>query len=167
MSASLLQKEPLLPSSDRDKLNAFADALITPGKAHILGPEGETIDVPPDVYDALVAIVKSFTHNKALTLAPVSLLLSTQEVAEFLGVSRPTVVKLLTEGQIPFQQAGERRHRKVALSDALAYQEKISFQRSEALGSMVRHSEEAGLYEQELPADYADDVKAARRELAS
>ena len=167
MSTSVRQKEPLLPSSDRKQLDAFAEALIAPGRAQIVGPQGEPVDVPTDVYDALVAIVQSFSNNQALTLAPVGLLLSTQEVAEFLGVSRPTVVKLLTDGQIPYQQAGDRRHRRVALSDAMAYQEKITSERSAALANMVRHSEDAGLYEQQLPADYLEDVKAARRELAS
>ena len=68
-----------------------------------------------------------------------------QEAADLLGVSRPTVVKLLESGEIPFEQPG--RHRRVRLADVLAYRERASVERRAALDQMVEIADEADLYE--------------------
>lgn len=62
-----------------------------------------------------------------------------------LGISRPTLVRLLEQGEIPFDKPG--RHRKVRLADLLAYQDRTRRARLAGLDEMVRHSEEAGVYE--------------------
>ncbi|WP_220448351.1 helix-turn-helix domain-containing protein [Nonomuraea diastatica] len=71
--------------------------------------------------------------------------MTTQEAADLLGVSRPTVVRLLERGEIPFEQPG--RHRRFLLRDVLAYQERRRHQRQASLDRMVEISEEADLYE--------------------
>lgn len=79
------------------------------------------------------------------TIAPVHQRLTTQEAADLLGVSRPTVVKLLEAGEIPFEQPG--RHRRVRLADVLAYRERASVERRAVLDRMVEIADEADLYE--------------------
>ena len=49
-----------------------------------------------------------------------SKLLTTQQAADLLGVSRPTVVKLIEEGALPAETPGKRR-RMVKLDDLLEY----------------------------------------------
>ena len=47
-------------------------------------------------------------------------MLTTQQAAELLGVSRPTVVKLIDDGKLPAETPGKRR-RMVKLDDVLKY----------------------------------------------
>ena len=75
------------------------------------------------------------------------MMLTTSEAARLLGVSGPTVVRLLEAGEIPFERPA--RHRRVRLADVLAYRAQRA--RSAALDEMVRVSEEGGFYE--LPDD--------------
>ena len=72
--------------------------------------------------------------------------LITQEAADLLGISRPTLVKLLKSGEIPFEQPG--RHRRVRLADVVAYRAKRSVEVRESLDRMVEIADESGMYEQ-------------------
>jgi excisionase family DNA binding protein len=84
-------------------------------------------------------------QGQAVTIAPVHQRLTTQEAADLLGISRPTFVKLLEDGEIPYEQPG--RHRRVLLSDVLAYRTRRSVRSREALDRMVEIAEESGMYE--------------------
>ena len=89
--------------------------------------------------------------------------LTTQEAADFLGVSRPTLVKLLGEGRIPFDQPG--RHRRVLFTDRLAYRKRRHQERRTALEQMTQDASEAGLYG-DTAEDYADALRRTRKRIA-
>lgn len=72
-------------------------------------------------------------------------MLTTQEAADLLNISRPTVVRLLTDGEIPYTMRG--RHRRVLLRDVLDYRERTRREQRQALDEMAAAGEEAGLYE--------------------
>ena len=82
--------------------------------------------------------------NQAVTIAPVSKLMTTQEAADFLGMSRPSLVKIVDAGQIEHSMVG--RHRRIKLADLIAYQARMAQQRSEALDEMVRIAKDDDLY---------------------
>ncbi|UDF20123.1 helix-turn-helix domain-containing protein [Rhodococcus qingshengii] len=67
-------------------------------------------------------------------------LLTVSVAAELLGVSRPTLVRLLELGEIPFEKPS--RHRRVSLADLLAYKSRISERRSEVLAEMTADAAE-------------------------
>jgi excisionase family DNA binding protein len=56
--------------------------------------------------------------GRAVTVAPLNQKLTTQQAADILGVSRPTVVKLIERGELPAETPGARR-RLVSLEDVL------------------------------------------------
>jgi len=55
----------------------------------LLGPDGEQVSLPAEIYSVLRQVVEVMRQGKAILVAPQGLLLTTQEAADFLGVSRP------------------------------------------------------------------------------
>jgi excisionase family DNA binding protein len=146
-----LAERTVLPPEDLGRLSGVLAALTT-RRAHgatLIGPDGERLDVPPEIFDILREVVEALAQGLAITIAPHQMILSTSEAADILGVSRPTLVRLLEAGEIPFEQPG--RHRRVRLADVLAYQERSRRHRAAGLDQMVADAEEAGPYE--LPSD--------------
>jgi len=68
--------------------------------------------------------------------------LTTQEAAELLRISRPSVIRLLEDGTIPFHKVGT--HRRIDVEDILAYRAKRNEQRRAALRELTEISEETG-----------------------
>ncbi|MFF3298921.1 helix-turn-helix domain-containing protein [Streptomyces sp. NPDC002908] len=128
------------------ELCAFLDRTPQAAEPALLrGPDGSTRTLPSEVYEALMVVVRALSEGKAVTVAPVNTTLTTQEAADLLGVSRPTFVKILDEGGVPFSRPG--RHRRVLLEDVLAYKEKRRVQRRQELDRLVELTEDAGLYD--------------------
>ncbi|MFI2777804.1 helix-turn-helix domain-containing protein [Streptomyces sp. ALB3] len=128
------------------ELCAFLDRTPQATEPALLrGPDGSTRTIPPEVYEALMTVVRALSEGKAVTVAPVNTTLTTQEAADLLGISRPTFVKILDEGDVPFSRPG--RHRRVLLADVLTYKEKRRSQRKHGLDELVRVTEDADLYD--------------------
>ncbi len=128
--------------------------------ALLLGPDGEQAPLPSEVYSVLIRVVDALREGKVITVVPRMQRLTTQEAADFLGVSRPTLVKLLEEGRIPYDQPG--RHRRILFSDLLAYLQRQRDERRAALDRMTEDASEAGLYDGR-PEDYAAALRRARK----
>lgn len=129
----------------------------------LLGPDGEQVSLPEEVYRVLRQVAEAMREGNAISVAPTGLLLTTQEAADFLGVSRPTVVKLLEDGAIPFERPN--RHRRVQLKELLAYQEGRRAERRSALNRFTDEASQSGLYDG-TPEDYATALKSARHRRA-
>jgi len=114
-------------------------------KPTLVGSGGRRLEVPGPVFDALVQVATAMAHGQGVTVIPQNALLTTQEAAELLGISRPTLVRLLEEGAIAYEQRG--RHRRIMLADLLAYQASMRRERREALDRMAQEGQAAGLYE--------------------
>ena len=67
----------------------------------------------------------------------------TQEAADYLNVSRPHIVRILEKGEIPFSKAGT--HRRVKISDLVAYQKKMKATRKKQLNFLAQQAQELGL----------------------
>lgn len=128
--------------------------------AVLVGPDGEQIPLPEEVYRVLGRVVDAMRGGMAIMVAPQGMLLTTQEAADFLGVSRPTVVKLLEQGAIPFEKPN--RHRRVRLQDLVDYQASRRRERRDALNELTEQASELGLYD-DPPRDYAAALAEVRR----
>lgn len=94
--------------------------------------EHEQVEIPASVYRLLLQVLQAMEAGKAVTVAPQSKLLTTQQAADLLGVSRPTVVKLIEQGDLPAETPGTRR-RMIKLDDLLTYRAKRREARYQAL----------------------------------
>lgn len=114
-------------------------------KHALVNADGSRLEVPEPVFDALVQVATAMARGQGVTVMPLNTLLTTQEAADLLGISRPTMVRLLEDRELPHEQRG--RHRRILLSDLLAYQQQMRQERRDALERMAQEGQEAGLYE--------------------
>ncbi|HUY61140.1 MAG TPA: helix-turn-helix domain-containing protein [Candidatus Dormibacteraeota bacterium] len=155
-----VRRDVVLPPEDPQSLGALVHFVETHGEpARLVGPTGEQVLLPREVYQVLVEVVAAMRAGKAIRLAPTAQRLTTQQAANLLGVSRPTLVKLLEEGEIPFDRPG--RHRRVGLVDLLAYQARRRSERGDGLRGLTDQASELGLYETST-GDYTAALEEAR-----
>ena len=82
-------------------------------------------------------------QGHAVAVMPYHAQLTTQQAADLLGVSRPHLVKLLTDGAIPYTKPS--KHRRVRLDDLMAYKARRDTQRGEALDELAAEADRLGL----------------------
>ena len=99
--------------------------------------------IPTKALSLLVTIVGNMAEGKSITLIASDAVLSTQQAADFLHVSRPHLVKLLEEGQIPFEKAGT--HRRIELNHLVAYKKKLKENRNEKLDFLAKQAQDLNL----------------------
>jgi excisionase family DNA binding protein len=143
-----LQDRTVMPPTETDSLsslNAMVAAMRDEkGKAALVGPDDVRWDLPAEAYRVLREALEAMSKGLAITVMPRHTMLTTQEAADMLGISRPTLVKLLGEGVIPFEQRG--RHRRLLLTDVLDYQQRSRIERNRQLDAMADEAAEHGLY---------------------
>lgn len=166
MTTRTTEAATLLPPADMEgilDLSRFLAHVTEP--AALLGPDGQTVPLPMEAFQVLVKVVESMRAGKAITVAPLDQQLTTQEAADFLGISRPTFVKLLEQGEMPYQRPAAGRHRRVRLSDVIDYQVRRRRERRATLDQLTVDAVEAGLYDDDVP-DYGKALRAARKRRA-
>jgi excisionase family DNA binding protein len=145
---STLRERTVLPPDDPADLARLAQGLVdvhAPARAKLVGPDGSQIDIPEELYGVLRDVVNALSQGLAISIAPHNTMLTTQEAADLLNISRPTLVRLLTDGEIPYTMRG--RHRRVLLRDILDYTERTRTERRNTLDQMAADAEDDGLYE--------------------
>lgn len=142
-----LQERTVFPPDDLGDLVEFArglEGVQGAAGALLIGPDGSQMEVPTELYRVLRDVVAAMSQGLAISIAPHNTMLTTQEAADLLGISRPTLVRLLANGEIPYTMRG--RHRRVLLRDILDYQERTRRERKEILDEMAADAEEDDLY---------------------
>ncbi|WP_062072494.1 helix-turn-helix domain-containing protein [Demequina sediminicola] len=106
----------------------------------LVGPNGEQTALPLNVFEILRDVVDAMQQGKGISVVPRDMIMTTQQAADFLGISRPTLVGLLEDGQIEYTKPG--RHRRVRLADLDAFQHRQAVERREALDELTREASE-------------------------
>lgn len=93
------------------------------------------ITLTPALANLLMELLRHVGRGDAVTLVPVSKMLTTQQAADILNVSRPFLVSLLEGGDIQFSLVG--RHRRIKAEHLFAYKKKRDAKRSDALSRLA------------------------------
>ena len=91
--------------------------------------------------------------------------LTTQQAADLLGVSRPTLVRLIDQGDIPADRIGTRR--RLSLDDVLKYREVRRSKQYEALREMSDELDDDDVEEAIARSREARKAIKAKRDLRS
>lgn len=138
----MTRETTVLPAQDSTLLDA-AEALLRESKVSLTG-RGGSVPLPPELRQLLADVVRAMRRGQAVSFAPTSQQLTTQQAAELLGISRPTLIKLLEAGRIPYETPG--RHRRLRLSDVLAYRELRRTEQRAALRELAQDAQGMGVY---------------------
>lgn len=161
MNAVPITQETYLPDVDSEDVALIHDFVAAREQTGLDAPAprfflsgaaaGERVEIPHEVYRVLRQVVEAMSQGLAVTVAPHSQTLTTQQAADLLGVSRPTVIKLLDEGRIPYERNGT--HRRILLRDLLAYRERRRQEQYAALEATVDVADDG---------DYAETLERLR-----
>ncbi len=105
----------------------------------------EKIKIPLKALQLLVKILKVTSEGKPVSIVPIAAEMTTQSAAEYLGCSRPHLVKLLENGEIAFTKVG--KHRRVKFEDVVNYKKQMKIKQKNLIIDMMKSDEEMGLYD--------------------
>lgn len=106
---------------------------------------GERIKVPIQALRFLSKILHATAQGKPISVVPLATEVTTQSAADFLGCSRPHLVKLLKEGVIPYTTVG--RHRRVKFEDLQRYKKALKASQRKLLIEMMKQDEDYNMYD--------------------
>jgi excisionase family DNA binding protein len=102
-----------------------------------------TIRIPASAAHLLIQILDEMSRGNAVKLIPIHAELTTQEAADILNISRPTLIQLLNEGGIEFRKVGT--HRRVRFESVMHYKRQLDTERKAALAELSAYDQEIGL----------------------
>ncbi len=133
----------VLSAEDRSKARQVLETLRL--HPRITTEDGRPLDLPAPVAEALAEILEAAAEGEQALVLRSPEDLTTEQAAAVLGVSRPTVIRMVESGKLPARMVGT--HRRLSLGDVLAHREASARHRTEALDEMAREAEELGLYD--------------------
>jgi excisionase family DNA binding protein len=102
-----------------------------------------TVKIPASAARLLVQILDEMSRGTSVKIVPVHAELTTQEAADLLNVSRPALIQMLEQEQIPFRKVGT--HRRIPFAKAIEYKRKLESDRKAALAELIAYDQEIGL----------------------
>lgn len=108
--------------------------------------EHDSVELTEQLHAILKQVVQALSHGQSISILTRDQEISTQQAAEILGLSRPTVVKLIDGGDLKAHVPGAVR-RKLRLADVLAYREELRARRNQFVTESSADYDDAGVDE--------------------
>lgn len=119
--------------------------------------EHDSVELTEQLHAILKQVVQALSHGQSISILTRDQEISTQQAAELLGLSRPTVVKLIEDGELTAHVPGAVR-RKLRLADVLAYREELRARRNRFI------TESSSEYDEAETDEVAGLLEQARRQ---
>ena len=110
----------------------------------VVDAEGERVEVPAALTAIIYRAAELIAEGHPVAVMSDDEVLSTQDAADLLNVSRQYLVRLVDAGDLPAQKVGS--HRRLRLADVLAFKAQRDAKRTSALDRLTTLSEDAGGY---------------------
>ena len=106
-------------------------------KLRVIDDQNKTSEIvlAPALSRLLMELLRHVGKGDAVTLVPVSQMLTTQQAADILNVSRPFLISLLEKGEIEHTLVG--RHRRIKAEHLFAYKRGRDDRRAGALAELA------------------------------
>lgn len=144
-------KDTFIPPISKDaQLSAFQEIIksMPEGQLPSIEVAGKKCEVPSALAEVFQKLLSEVVAGNPVTVIAHEKKMTTQDAADYLGMSRPTLIKFLEKYDVPVETIG--RHRRIAFNDVVELQQRIRHDRREVLTELIRVTEELGLYEEEL-----------------
>jgi len=141
----------------------MAATILTPNGDPTLIAEFEAVvaqsSPSEEIRSAFTSALRALAAGSAVRIEPLCTYLTTSQAAELLNVSRTTMVKLLQDGKLTYEQPNV--HRLVRLDEVLAYKQRRTASRRAIMADLTSGSAADGTYF--VSADEADRALASVR----
>jgi len=130
------------------KIARKASALLEKGLANFKGSislniNNKQVELPISVVNPLVDILNRLSEGKNIDEDIYEEVITTQQAAVLLNVSRPFIVKLIETKELPSYKVG--RNRRIYKSDLLSYKEKSLKERKKILQRLADEAQDLDL----------------------
>ena len=102
----------------------------------LAGPDKhDHVELPPELFGILAQAAHALLDGKNVVIKQYDPFLTTQEAADYLGVSRSTVVRIVERGELPFTKVS--RHRRIRFTDLQAFIEQEKERQINAIAQLL------------------------------
>jgi excisionase family DNA binding protein len=148
-----IEEKLIRPTKEEQKIakESYLALSSTLELLHSVNPEieieetEEKIKVPLKALKLLATILKATSQGKPISIVPIATEMTTQAASEMLGCSRPHLISLLENGEIPFIKVG--KHRRIKYEDVIKYKDQMNSKQRERITEMMKMDEDLGLYD--------------------
>lgn len=106
-----------------------------------IGDDGPLV-LPKPAVELFAFILAAMAKGQGVQLVPVNAVLTTQQAADMMHVSRPYLISLLERGEIAYSLVG--RHRRIKFDDLVRYMNEEDQRRKQAADELTRMDEALG-----------------------
>jgi excisionase family DNA binding protein len=132
-----LVADPALRRTASELVDETGDRVVTAVLLHF--DDGTSVTVPPALTDTLVAFLRAAAEGAEVGIETVPAELTTTGAAQLLGVSRPTLMKLVRQGDVPAHRVGS--HTRLHRDDVLVLRERRRLGRMAATDELLTAGE--------------------------
>jgi excisionase family DNA binding protein len=144
MNALLEKPDTVIPTAEDAALATDSSRILAKLKPEteltVQLENGQSLVLPKAATRLLAYLLSEMAQGNAVTLIPVHAELTTQEAADYLGVSRPFLIAMLEAKTLPFYKVGT--HRRIRFTDLKAFKENRNRDRDAAMQELADQAQE-------------------------